>query len=74
VDKTDRVQFQAGSMMGISLFATAFRPALGTTQPPVQWVGRASSPGREANLHLIPRLRICGAIPPLECLHGVGLS
>jgi len=27
------------------LFATAFRLALGPTQPPVQWVPRALSPG-----------------------------
>jgi hypothetical protein len=27
------------------LFSTAFRPALGSTQPPIQWVWEAISPG-----------------------------
>jgi hypothetical protein len=27
------------------LFSTSFRPALGPTQPPIQWVPRALSPG-----------------------------
>jgi hypothetical protein len=31
--------------MRIFLFATAFRPALGPTQPPIQWVQGALSPG-----------------------------
>jgi hypothetical protein len=29
----------------IFLFSTAFRPALGPTQPPIQWVPMAISPG-----------------------------
>jgi hypothetical protein len=40
--------------MGILVFATASRPALGPTQPPIQWVPGAPSlgemrPGREAD-------------------------
>jgi hypothetical protein len=33
-----RVQPPAGAMMRIHIFATAFRLALGSTQPPIQWV------------------------------------
>jgi hypothetical protein len=40
--------------LGIFLFTTASRPALGPTQPPIQWVLgslslRVKRPGREAN-------------------------
>jgi hypothetical protein len=40
--------------LGIFLFATVSRPALGPTQPPIQWVPRAlflrvKRPGREAD-------------------------
>jgi len=54
----DRVQFPAGAMMGIFLFATASRPALRPTQPPIKLVPAALSlgvkrPGREAD-HLPP--------------------
>jgi hypothetical protein len=43
-----------GSALGIFLFTTASRTALGPTQPPVQWVPRAiflgvKRPGREAD-------------------------
>jgi hypothetical protein len=52
------MQFLAGAMNGFFLFATASRPALGPTQPPIQWVPEALSvrikwPGREAD-HLQP--------------------
>jgi hypothetical protein len=51
-----RVRFPAG--LGISLFTTASRTALGPTQPPIQWVPGALSlgvtrMGREAD-HLPP--------------------
>jgi hypothetical protein len=51
-DRGSWVQFQAG--LGISLFTTASRTALGPTQPPIQWVTGALSlgvkrPGREAD-------------------------
>jgi hypothetical protein len=43
----------------IFLFATTFRPALGPTKPPIQWVRNVLSsgvkrPGREANKSLPP--------------------
>jgi hypothetical protein len=43
-----------GGGLGIFLFATASRPVLGPTQPPIQWVSGALSlgvkrPGREAD-------------------------
>jgi hypothetical protein len=34
--------------LGIFLFTTASRTALGSTQPPIQWVPGAKRPGREA--------------------------
>jgi hypothetical protein len=71
------------------LFTTASRPALGTTQPPIQWVPGTLSRGikRTTRLHLVPRLRTHWAIFSLpqyifkewclikqEILHGVTLS
>jgi len=35
--------------MGFFLFATSSRPALGTTQPPIQLVSGALTPGLEAD-------------------------
>jgi hypothetical protein len=67
------VRFPAGSMLGIFLFTTASRTALGLTQPPIQWVPGALSmgvkqPRREAH-HSPPSSdvgqRKSGAIPPL---------
>jgi hypothetical protein len=60
-------------MMGIFLFATASKPALGPTQPPIQWEPGALTSGgkrsrRELNtqLHPVLSLRICGALSPLS--------
>jgi len=41
---------------------------VGPTQPPIQWVLEVLSPGVKltAHPHLAPRLRMCGAIPPLS--------
>jgi len=54
---------------GIFLFATrphTSRLALVPTQPPIQCVQGALSPGvKRTYLHLLPRLRFSGAIPPL---------
>jgi hypothetical protein len=65
-----RVRLPAG--LGIFLFTTASRTVLGPTQPSIQWVPGAfylgvKRPGREADhsLHLVPRSRMCGAIPSL---------
>jgi hypothetical protein len=39
------VQFSAGATTGYFLFYLASRPALGTTQPPIQWVTGAFTLG-----------------------------
>jgi hypothetical protein len=60
-----------GRGLGIFLLTTASRPALGPTQPSIEWVAGAPSlrvkrQGREADhLHLVPRSRICGVISPV---------
>jgi hypothetical protein len=55
--------------LGIFLFTTASRPALGPIQPPIQWAPGALSSGRgvkqTTHLHLVPRSRMSGATPPL---------
>jgi hypothetical protein len=62
--------------LGIFLFTTASRPALGPTQPPIQWVLRALSPGvnrsaRDANHSPSPSTKVKNArnytsIPPIR--------
>jgi len=49
------VRLPAGAIMGILLFATVSRPALGPTHSPIQWVPTCLSlgvkrPGREAEV------------------------
>jgi hypothetical protein len=65
---------------GVFLLAIAMsNQALGPIQPPIKWVPGALSPrvsGRgvklTTRLHLVPRLRMHGVVPPLvQCLHGV---
>jgi hypothetical protein len=60
--------FESRQGLGISLFTTASRPALGATQPPIEWVLGALSlrVKRTTHLHLVPRSRMRGAIPPLH--------
>jgi hypothetical protein len=52
--------------------STWFRPALGPTQPPIQWVPGALSRGQSGrgvklitHLQIVPRSRKCGSIHPL---------
>jgi hypothetical protein len=64
------------------LFSASSRLALGSTQPPIQWISWALSPGYSDRgvklttpLHLVPRSRKCGSIHPLPIrLHGVVLN
>jgi hypothetical protein len=58
--------------VGSRIFSTSSRPALGPTQPPIQWLPAALSPGvkrpgREADdsPQLVPRSRKYGSIHPL---------
>jgi len=70
MDPTTGVRFP--SEAGIFLFATASRPALGPTHPPIRWVLGVLSPGLKRPvsevdhlyLHLLPKLRMCGSVPP----------
>jgi hypothetical protein len=74
------IRFPVGK--GHFSFTTTYRPALGSTQPPIQSVpGNLSTgvkrPGREADhyLYIAPRLRMCGAIPPSPIrLYGLVLQ
>jgi hypothetical protein len=61
--------------------ASVSRPALGSTQPPVQWVPGVLSPGEKrgrgvtltTHPHLVPRSRMSRSYTssPLKLLHGV---
>jgi hypothetical protein len=55
--------FESRQWMGIFLFTTVSRPALGPTQPPIQWVSGDLSlgikrPGREADYSLPSRAEV----------------
>jgi hypothetical protein len=63
-------EFDSGQWREIFLFCTESRSALFPTQSPIKWVlGTISlgvkQLGGEAHLHLVAKLRICGAIPSL---------
>jgi hypothetical protein len=75
--------FESHQGLGIFLLTTASRPALGPTQPPVQWVQEALSlgvkrPGHEAD-HIpsssaeVKNTWSYTSTPPI-CRHGVVLS
>jgi hypothetical protein len=60
---------------GIFFFSTTSRLALGPTHHPIQWVPGAITLGTkqlghavDCSPHLVPRLRMHGAIPPLPQL------
>jgi hypothetical protein len=56
-------------MLGIFLFTTVSKTALGPTQSPIQWVSGALSLGDvilTTHLHIVPKSRMRGAIPPLS--------
>jgi hypothetical protein len=64
--------FDSRQGLGIFLFTTASRTALGPTQPPIQWVPGALTLGYSSrgvkltiHLHVVLRSRMRGAIPPL---------
>jgi hypothetical protein len=46
-------------------FATASRPTVGPTQPPIQWVPGLKRPGREAYHYPLSKVKMRGVIPPL---------
>jgi hypothetical protein len=59
-------------MIGVRFLAGASRPVVGLTHPPIHWVPGAFSLGESgrgvkltAHPHLVPRLRMYGAILPL---------
>jgi hypothetical protein len=69
---TTAVQFPAGTILEILPFITASRPILGPTPSPMQGVPGLLPRGYSSrtvklttHLHLVPKLRICGAIPTL---------
>jgi hypothetical protein len=59
--------FNSWQGLGIFLFTTASRMALGPTQPPIQWAPGALSLGVKLTilLHPVPKSRMCGVIPAL---------
>jgi hypothetical protein len=72
--------FDFRKRLGVFLFATAYRPALGPTQPRIQWAlsPTVKRPGREAD-HSPPssaavkNVWSCASISPSR-LHGVVLN
>jgi hypothetical protein len=49
---------------GIFLLTTVSRPVLGPTQPPNQWRLSSQRAKLTTHPHLVPRSRMCSAIPP----------
>lgn len=61
--------FDSGQGKGIFLFSKTSRPAVGSTQPPTEWVRENSTPPPRSRgikltvkLDLLPRFRMTGAI------------
>jgi hypothetical protein len=81
--RAGRSGFDSRQGLGIFLFATASRPAVGSTQPPMQWVPGALSPevnrqGREADHSSQSSAEVKNAwsstsTTPIR-LHGVALN
>jgi hypothetical protein len=81
--RTTGVQFPAGAIMRIFLFATVSRPIMGPIQPTIKWITGALSPGvkrpdRESNHSPPSRAEVKNAwsytsTPPM-CLHSVVLN
>jgi len=75
--------FDSQQGLGVLLFTAASRPALGSTQPPIQWIQGALSlwvkwPGHKADHSPQPNNKVRNAwnytsTPPTR-LHGVELS
>jgi hypothetical protein len=68
-DREIGVRFPREANIGFP-FSVSSRSALGSTKIPIQWVPVIISQGvkwlrPEADLHLMPRLRMGGDIPPL---------
>jgi len=75
--------FNSRRGLGIFIFTTVVRTALGPTQPPIQWVPRALSPavkrpGREVDHSTLSSGEVKNALSytstPSVRLHGVVLS
>jgi hypothetical protein len=71
--RAGRPKGRSSSPGGVTIFLllTSSRPVLGPTQPPIQWVPGALSPGvkqpgpEDDHSQLVPRSRIRGSIRPL---------
>jgi hypothetical protein len=83
VYRLDDWGFKSQQELGIFLITTVFRPALGSTQPPIQWVPGAISlgikqPGHEAD-HSCPSSSEVKNVwsyisTPTIYLHGMGYN
>jgi len=80
---TTGVQLPVGAMVGFLLFSTAYRPAVGPTQPTIQWVlgaftmevkllGREADPSPPSSTE-VKNTWSCTSTPPI-CLLGVVLK
>jgi len=70
---TGIIQFPAEALMGLFVYATALRAALGVHLASCPVVTGGSYPGGKAtggvklatHFHLVPRLKMRGSVPPL---------